>query len=181
MTARNLSLALLAVLLAGCGGGVVTVCGQFDMPDYCKNVKTTSRTLQVQNACAAPVTIGASGAVALPGERVVRPGETAAFRLPIDADESVTWSGRVYAQEHPASYAEISLLADNADRYAVHNAGAIALAMKPDRAPRRTGMYAQVPTEYWCTNARGESTLAVCRADHAAANDLEYTITFCAP
>jgi hypothetical protein len=158
----------------------VAVCGEFNWPDYCKNATTTTRTITVINACSAPVELGSSAA--LPGRsRTLRPGENATFKLPIVADESLVWSGRVYTVEQPASYAELTLLSDNADRYIARNGGSERVAIRPDRQPRRTGMYSQVPPEYWCGNARGQSTLSVCRADHAAANDLGYTVTFCAP
>ena len=182
MTAKLLSLLLVAVLLAGCGGGVVTVCGESNWPDYCKQQTSAARAVAVLNDCPGPLQVEMGGG--LTGKivsGVVRPGERATFRVPIVAEESLTWSGRVYAREDPAAYAELALLSDNADQYIVRNSRSLRLAMKPDTSPRRTGMYAQVPAEYWCRSAQGESTLSVCRADHAAANDLDYTITFCAP
>ena len=160
MTARVLFAALLALTLAGCGGSW-SVCGQFDMPDYCKLPKSQSTTLTLTNACPYPVTVG-TGGDALPSPATGGPrlqsGETATFSLARRSGRP--WSAVLFpAGQARASRARLTL--GDTDSYALKNDPALPMRVQP-ASQSCAAADAEHPGPLAC---RGRST--------------DYTITFC--
>lgn len=163
MTARVFLALVLATTLVGCGGSW-TVCGQFDMPDYCKLPKTQSVILTLNNACPYPVAVGTTGSKLPPpasGSSPLQPSATSVFEIARSAGQP--WSAAVFpAGQARSSRAELTLRDDTTAAYAVKIDPALPMSVRPLRAD--------------CDPADAEHP-----GPYACRANADYVITFCPP